>query len=1115
MSAPDRDFSRPATPTPDRHLDPEKMTHPETTPKGLWPPGAASRLNEGVMGEKSTITRHPAAVEFTLLGPFAIRVGGERCHVGGRNSERLLAALLLQPGRLIPIGRLISSVWDCDTPATADHQIRKAVGQLRSALAAAGGVRIHTDGSGYRVEIPPDTSDLARFDRALSALRHRPEDDEAADELRSILHNWVGPALAGMDTPGLRSASQLLDDRRVSTLILIADLDLAAGRYAAAVEILAPAVAEAPLAETLRSRLVLALYRCGQRADAMDVYHHGRRSLREELGLDPGPELSHAYQLILQSDPGTTIGGAPATATPPKDEPVSQSVPPELRLDHVPVSSGVDSDRPADPTVISTLPYDLPDFTGRTAEFAALRSLLPAPTGAPALTMVSVQGMPGVGKTAFAVHVGHLLRDQFPDGQLFIDLHGLTHGRDPLTPAEGLDRLLRWTGVPGSVIPDDTEERIALWRSRTSEMAFILVLDNVIDSPQAAPLIPGSDRSLVVLTSRMALHGIDGAVLIPLAPPPERDALSLLTAILGPDRVAAERPAAEELIRRCGHLPLAIRVAAARLQSRPTWTIAGMVARLRQDRPTRELTVGGRRVEAAIELSYSAVDVVAQRTFRLLAAVPADSVTPYLAAAISGTDEHTAEQVLEGLLDSRLLESRSPDRYQLHDLMRSFALGLLDRGPTTIGPARPDLAEPEAAQAVRGFHDALLAAVKEAAAALDPGRRRLAMDFRLTVRVPEFPDPRSAFDWLDAEYENLVAAARSATAAGLPLHTVHYARDLWLYLVTRGRYVELDELTQLAIDAAHDLGEEELEAQALTNAFVPLWRRGEVDLAKSFAERGLQLARKISARRLEAGGLGNVALVLAGQGRLHEALDYCERALAVHREIGNHRAIPSILTEQVLLLTRLGQYARARDLAVESIGQLQNHPNAAVLLVPMVNLARLDVWCGDAGDTVARLSDYLEQATTRSIPYAMGDAALALAQVLSGYIPGNAGRALADGVVKAAVELDLDRALGHAVQARDLLAQAGDPAEYAESCSLLGWVLLRQGDAAAALQAYRAAARSADRVHDVAEQVRALAGQAEALAALYDPSAAAVRRGAEQRASDLDPAEAAHLLDPR
>lgn len=1069
------------------------------------------------------VTRLPESVEFTLLGPFAITVRGERCHVGGRKSERLLAALLLQPGRLVPIGRLISSVWDCETPATADHQIRKTVGHLRTALADATGVRIHTDGSGYRVEIPPDTSDLARFDRALTALRHLPDDAAAAAELRAILRSWVGPALAGMDTPGLRAAGQLLDDRRVSSLTLIADLDLSAGRYAAAIEILAPAVAESPLAETLRSRLSLALFRCGQRSEAIDVYHQGRRILRDELGLDPGPELSEVYRLILQPDPGPVLRQRAAeqrveatgpAANPPTGAGIPRQVSAEWHFRSVPGLPAAEIERPADATITSTLPYDLPDFTGRSAEFTALRSLLPAPGAARTLTMISVQGMPGVGKTAFAVHAGHLLRDQFPDGQFFIDLHGLTHGRDPLTPAEALDRLLRWTGVPGSVIPDDTEERVDLWRSRTADLAFILVLDNVIDSPQAAPLIPGSNRSLVILTSRMALHGIDGAALVALAPPPPRDSLSLLTTILGPARVAAERAAAEELIQRCGHLPLAIRVAASRLQSRPTWTIAGMATRLRQDRPTRELTDGGRRVEAAIELSYSAVDAAAQRTFRLLAAVPADSVTPYLAAAISGTDEETAEEILEGLLDSGLLESRRPDRYQLHDLMRSFALGLLDRGRVAAGPEQPGFAEPEAAQAVRRFHDALLAAVKQASGALDPGRRPLTMDFDLIVAVPRFSDPRSAFDWLDAEYDNLVAAARSAPAAGLPLHIVHYARDLWSYLLTRGRYVELDELTQLAIAAAHDLGEVELEAQAMTNAFVPLWRRGEADLAKSFAERALQLARKISSRQLEGGSLGNVALVLAGQGRLHEALDYCDRALAVHREIGNHRQLPSIMTQQVLLLARLGRYAQARNLAEENLEQLRDHPNAVVRLVPLVNLAVLEAWCGDPSDTVERLSDYLEQATVRSIPYAMGDAALALAQVLSGYIPGDRGSDAAEGTgVKPRLVPDLEAAQRYAVHARDLLGQGGDPAEYAEACSLLGWVLLRRGEAEAALEAYRVAGRSADRVHDVAQQVRSLVGQAAALAALGDPCAVSVRQSAEQRAADLDPAEASNLLD--
>lgn len=1038
----------------------------------------------------------------TLLGPFSMTVQGDRVHLGGRKTERLFAALLLQEGRQVPVSRLVEAVWDVDPPATAEHQVRKMIGALRHCIPTGCGVRIHTDGTGYRVELPPGVLDLGRFERALAAAQVDPS-CAAVAQLRDLLRNWSGPAVAGMDTGLLRSAARLLEDRRIAALCLVSDLDLAGGRESTAAELLTPAVAELPLAESLRSRLMLALYRTGQTAEAIRVFEEGRILLRDELGLDPGPDLVSMHQRILRTDPRLQAESrsiprqrpvdASATAVDPVGpvSPVGPVVESETRSGPADGTGAGPAEEPAQESAVitSTLPYDLPDFTGRAAELTAVRMLLPA-AESPALTIISVQGMPGVGKTAFAVHAAHELRERFPDGQFFLDLHGLTKGREPLSPADALDRLLRWTGLPGSAIPAGWEERAALWRHRTAGLAFILVLDNVIDSLQAGPLIPGSDRSLVLLTSRMALHGIDGAVPIPLAPPPEAEAVRLLSIILGSDRVAAEPVAALELVRRCGLLPLAIRVAAARLQSRPNWTVQEMVDRLNRDRPTRELTVGGRRVEAAIELSYLGVDEDQRRMFRLLAAVPADSITPYLAAAVAGTDRAAAEEQLEELLDTRLLESRQPGRYHLHDLMRSFALGRLDPdgGAALPGIRHPD---PEVAAAVRGYHDALLAAVKAAAAALDPDRRPLADELRLAVMPPVLPDSQSAFGWLDAEYDNLIAAARSAAAAGLPRHVVHYARDLWSYLFARGRHVELAELLQLAVAAARELGDPQLELQAMTNAFVPLWRIGEVEAARHCAEQALQAARRTGQRRIEGTCLGNVALVLAGQGKLAESLDYCERALAVHRETGNHRQLQAVLTQQVLVLSRLNRFEQAQQAAAAAVAAVQDHPNPAIRLMPEVNLAIVRGACGDP-TAVQALERLLAEATRRSIPYVTGDAALALAGLWSTRDPVVARR--------------------YAVQARTVLATAGDPAEYAEACSMLGGIELALGQPGSALREFQTARSAAERMRDRAQSVRALVGQARALAATGEPGAAAIRREAERAAAELDPAEAGVLL---
>ena len=512
-------------------------------------------------------------------------------HIGGPRKERALTVLLLGANRTTPIPRLVEAVWGERPPSTATHQIRKMVLDLRHRL-PDGDRTIRTDGPGYRLTVDDEHLDLRIFDRHLAAARAAcaaGDHDTAITHLRAAVELWRGPALAGLDGPVITPAATALDERRLAATEHLMELRLGAGEGRELVAGLQELVAEQPLREGLRAHLMVALCRAGQQAEALRVYEDGRRLLYDELGIDPSRDLMRRYEQILHNDPA---------------------------LDAPEPAGLMDARHPF------TLPYDVSDFTGRAAE---LGHLLHAVQTAPphGLTIVAVDGMAGIGKTTFAVHAAHKLATEFPDGQLFIDLHGFTPGHDPIDPAVALDTLLRAVGVSGGQIPDDVAARSALWREHAAGRRILLLLDNAVDSAQIRPLLPGAPGCLVLITSRARLASLDGAVAILLGLPPPEDGSEMISRVLGAERVVAQPGAVDQLVEACGRLPLAMRIAAARLNNRPGWTVHNLLDRLRNtERTLGELAIDDRSVAATIQLSYKGLDDPHQRLFRLLGLHP-------------------------------------------------------------------------------------------------------------------------------------------------------------------------------------------------------------------------------------------------------------------------------------------------------------------------------------------------------------------------------------------------------------------------------------------------------------------------------------------------------------
>lgn len=974
-------------------------------------------------------------VTFRVLGPLEVWHDGERLMLGGRHQDRVLAVLLLNVDRAVTVTRLVEAVWGEDPPSTAAHQIRKIVAQLRHALPQTEAA-ILTDGLGYRLDVGRVQVDLLQHEWHLERATVG-SGDEAA-HLDVALALWRGPALSGIAGPVLGAASTALDDLRAVTLERLATRRISEGGGADLVGVLRAQLAEHPLRETTRGLLMVALYRAGRQAEALSAYDEGRRLLRDELGVDPSRELTRIHEQILRNDPVLSPAAPTATPTGP-----------------IPTPMGL----------ASTLPYDVPDFTGRTAELAALLTSVPE-TARQALTIVTVDGMAGVGKTTLAVHAAHLLADRFPDGQLYLDLHGFAADRLPLDPAEALDMLLRAIGVPGELIPDRVADRSAMWRDGVARRSLLLLLDNAVDSAQVLPLVPGASGSLVIATSRSRLTGVDGAVPLSLVSPSADECRALLERILGAQRVAAEPGPVDELIEVCGGLPLALRVAAARLRNRPSWSFDHLVTRLRRaERRLDELAVDDRSVAAAFRLSYDGLAPEHQRLFRLLGLHPCLEFGVPSAAALAGIRLQEADDGLEALLDARQVENRRPEHYTFHNLSRSFARHVVET----------DEPEAERSAALRRLYDAILSTVQHVSATLQPGHVAAPPLAGLQdVPLPELSGPGQAFAWMDAEYSTLITLTRDASALGFPAHAGELANALSYYLQIRGPSRTQGELLVLGLSGARQAVDEPLELRCLSNLFIPLWHSGRFPEALDCAEKALRLAQKLGDEQAQGVLSGHVGIVHSSLGQNTEALNDFGRALDIHGCSGNRHGEAVALVGIAVSTAALGRHVESLQAAKDSLNIHQELGDEARQVVALVNIAVAQTRLGDTGSALVALGDARRMAGRVGSP-------LADAMITSHYalVYRRAGR--------------LHEALDHALRARALFEPLDRPDALVDLLNLLGGIHSDCGRNADALAAHTEALAGALRLGLRVEEVRALDGTARALLATGDTLAAGER----------------------
>jgi tetratricopeptide (TPR) repeat protein/transcriptional regulator with XRE-family HTH domain len=521
------------------------------------------------------------------------------------------------------------------------------------------------------------------------------------------------------------------------------------------------------------------------------------------------------------------------------------------------------------------LPAPPQAFTGRTAELAGLDLTEDAAT----VVITAIDGMAGIGKTALAVHAAHRVADRYPDGQLFVDLHGYTQGMAPVEPGDVLDGMLRALGVPGEHIPPGLDERAALYRSRLADRRVLIVLDNAATEDQVTPLLPGTPGCLVLVTSRRRLAGLDHTRTVSLDVLPLPDAVTLFVRTVGEHRLAGQPPALlAETVELCGRLPLAIRIAAARLTSHAAWTLAHLADRLREHQHRLfELTAGQRSVTAALDLSYQQLPSDQRRTFRLLGLHPGPDIDAHATAALVNMTLAGTQRLLEQLLDEHLLQEPAQGRYAFHDLVRAHA-AVTTRATDTDAERRTAL--------TRLFDHYRYAAAAAMGVAYPNERERHPRIPMVNSPTPALPDATQAAAWLDVNMPNLLAVTRHGADRGWPEHTIHLSTILHHHLHTRGRDNDAETLHQRALTTAQGIGHRVGEVDALIGLGAVRRQQGLHKQAVGHNQRALRIAQAIGYQSGELYALIGLSQVHQLEGRYDQAADHHLQALKLARTIG-------------------------------------------------------------------------------------------------------------------------------------------------------------------------------------------------------------------------------------
>ncbi|GAA1337088.1 BTAD domain-containing putative transcriptional regulator [Catellatospora bangladeshensis] len=802
--------------------------------------------------------------EFRLLGPVEAGRGGARVDLGHPRQRGVLAVLLVEANRPVPADRLLDRVWGGRPPARGRGTLYNYLSRLRAALSAAEGVSLVRRSGGYLLDVDERAVDLHRFRDLLGRARAADDDRRAVALFDRALALWRGEPLPELDTPWAEDVRAALGRERLAAESEHADAALRCGRHTALLPALAARAARRPLDERVAGQLVLALYRDGRQADALEHYRRVRARLAEELGADPGPSLRHLHQRVLTGDPGLDGPAALPPARPPGPPPPPRAT-------------------PAPTPVPRQLPAAPRSFTGRVGELAALSGFLDdAATGEAGQVPVTVVcGAGGIGKTALALHWAHRNAHRFPDGHLFVDLHGFSPAHRPVAPDDALRGFLTALGVAPDRVPDDPAAKAALYRSLVAGKRVLVVLDNAAGADQVDPLLPGAPTCAVLVTGRNRLAALIDrydARHLRLGVLTRAEALALVAARAGAPRVAAEPGATDELVDRCGRHPLALSITARHARTRPRAPLAELAAELRHlgldvldhDDPSASLPT-------VLSWSLRGLTPEQRRVFALLGIAPGPDTDLPAAACLTGLPAARARRALDALEDASLVDRHTGGRYAMHDLVRDYATTVAD-----------ELAPPVRAAALRRAVEFYLHTAHTAQLRLDPHQEPIDLDPPATgVHPRPLPDALAAMAWLDAEYPHLSAAQDTAAAHRWHREVWQLAWVLGTFHARRGHHPDELARWQAALDAATHLPDPATRIHAhrcLGRAHIHLGRPAE---AVGHLDRSLALARAHHAPALQARAHRVLAEARSRGGDDRRALEHARQALEICRALGD------------------------------------------------------------------------------------------------------------------------------------------------------------------------------------------------------------------------------------
>ena len=891
-------------------------------------------------------------MRFSLLGPLLLADStGRPVALGGPRLRVLLATLLLQANMPVPADELAEMVWDGAPPPGAVSTLRSYVRRLRRSL-GDDGARVVASGPGYLIRVGRMELDVLEFEEACrdarAALRLGEWEDASASAAQA-LRLWRAAPLLDVPSGTLRAEFEPRIERlRLQVLEDWFDAGLRLGHHQELVPPLLDMTARYPLQERFHAQLLLALAGTGRRAQALDAYQEARRVLVGELGIEPGAELRDIHRRILNGDIGEILAG-------PEDG-QAREIPPAAAADRLADVSGSPADEasteaePAAPISPhpAQLPADIADFTGRARQVARVCGALTGgeEAGGPgAVRIVMVAGAAGLGKSTLAVHAAHQVREFFPDGQLFVQLSGASG--QPAVPGEVLARLLRDLGVDGDKVPAGEEERAALYRTRLTDRRVLILLDDAKDAAQVRPLLPGSASCAVLVTTRNRTPNLLSTKFVDLGTLPDRDAQELFSRVVGDVRPDAEPEATAEVLRACAGLPLAIRICAARLTTRPQWRIATMAARLRDERSRLdELQLGDLEVRAGFQVSYDSLDCGrAARVFRLIGLWQGQRISLPAAAALTGESAADVAAALETLVDANLLESPEPDGYQLHDLLRLFA----------AERAQAEETREACLGAITGLLQWYPATAAAAANVLSPHR------YRIPDEEPPAPSlwlgsPDDALAWYDHEHANLIIAIRQAAAAGLHDAAWRLATALFPLFIRRYNWTDCITAHRIAVCSARAAGSRPGEAWALHHLGAGLARLGDAD-----AFRCLQEAAALRREMRDTGGEGRTAIALIeAHYWIHGpqvAYDHSLRCLELLRKAGDPVRLGTGLNNHGEICRALGKMDEATEWLQEALGILTAIGGGNARGHVTENLGRIHLESSRLPEAIANLSE--------------------------------------------------------------------------------------------------------------------------------------------------------------